>query len=232
MVHPNKHTDQYYHNLQAELAPYKNRATHIDAYIHLTDLEHRELLWSNKTVEEFFQSIQDSVKEQSNLENLNQFYAVDDLRKLSLEYCNKWQRTPPNTELAPIKKSYALDQHQGAKIHICEIIVPYPIKPGIKANRILGISIHVNIGFQTLSPLETLLKENAQLKNQIELAQLTPKEREVLQLIAQGLSTQEIAEKLQKSKNTIETHRKRILSKLNCKNMAELTHFAVNSGLY
>jgi DNA-binding NarL/FixJ family response regulator len=60
---------------------------------------------------------------------------------------------------------------------------------------------------------------------------LTKREREILSLIAQGLTDKEIAEKVFLSPLTATTHRKNILSKLGLKNKVELTRFALENKL-
>lgn len=60
---------------------------------------------------------------------------------------------------------------------------------------------------------------------------LTSRERETLQLIAEGKSTADTAKLLNVSTKTIETHRKNIMDKLDIHNIAELTKFAVREGL-
>lgn len=60
---------------------------------------------------------------------------------------------------------------------------------------------------------------------------LTDREREVLQLIAEGNSTKQIALKLHISVKTVETHRRQIMSKLNIHTIAELTKYAIRQGL-
>lgn len=60
---------------------------------------------------------------------------------------------------------------------------------------------------------------------------LSNREREVLQLIAEGLTTNEIAEKLFTSKRTIETHRQNIIEKTQVKNTAALIKYAMENGL-
>jgi len=60
---------------------------------------------------------------------------------------------------------------------------------------------------------------------------LTDREREVLQLIAEGQSTKEIASKLNVSAKTIESHRRQVMGKLNIRNVAELTKYAIREGL-
>lgn len=63
------------------------------------------------------------------------------------------------------------------------------------------------------------------------LFKITPSEKVILCLIAQGLTNQQIADKLIKSIHTIETHRKNIMSKTGCKNAVELTNFALENKI-
>jgi two-component system response regulator NreC len=60
---------------------------------------------------------------------------------------------------------------------------------------------------------------------------LSPREREVLQLIAEGWSTKQIASHLYVSIKTIETHRRQIMKKLDLHNIADLTKYALREGL-
>jgi len=60
---------------------------------------------------------------------------------------------------------------------------------------------------------------------------LSPREAEVLRLLAQGYTNQEAADHLAVSVKTIETHRKRLSDKLGLKSRAELFRFAVEVGL-
>lgn len=60
---------------------------------------------------------------------------------------------------------------------------------------------------------------------------LTPREREVLQLIAEGHSNREIAEQLTISIKTVESHRAHLMEKLDLHNTAELTRYAIRKGL-
>lgn len=62
-------------------------------------------------------------------------------------------------------------------------------------------------------------------------AQITQRELEILQLIALGLTSQDIANKLFISKNTVETHRKNMLAKLNVNNTAALLKIAYKKNL-
>lgn len=60
---------------------------------------------------------------------------------------------------------------------------------------------------------------------------LSAREREVLQAMAEGRSTKDIAERLHVSVKTVETHRQQIMNKLNIHSVAELTKYAVREGL-
>lgn len=63
------------------------------------------------------------------------------------------------------------------------------------------------------------------------LPALTKREKEVLQLIAEGLTNNQIADKLYISPLTVDSHRKNLLTKLNVKNTASLIRIAIEQGL-
>jgi DNA-binding NarL/FixJ family response regulator len=60
---------------------------------------------------------------------------------------------------------------------------------------------------------------------------LTPRELEVVKLIAEGLTGEEIAEQLVISKKTVDRHRANVLEKLGMRNRVELTRYAIRRGL-
>ncbi|MEN8250727.1 MAG: response regulator transcription factor [Bacteroidota bacterium] len=60
---------------------------------------------------------------------------------------------------------------------------------------------------------------------------LTPREREILQLVAEGLKSDQIASRLFISVKTVSTHRRKIMKKLNLNSIAELTRYAISEGL-
>jgi len=65
----------------------------------------------------------------------------------------------------------------------------------------------------------------------VKLEVLSERERGVLEMVAQGLTNQQIGEKLELSPKTIARHRERIMSKLNLHTRVELVRFAISSGL-
>jgi DNA-binding NarL/FixJ family response regulator len=62
-------------------------------------------------------------------------------------------------------------------------------------------------------------------------AQLTPREREVLQLLAEGRSNKEVASTLKISPKTVETHRARIMNKLDVHSVGGLVRYAIRNRL-
>jgi DNA-binding NarL/FixJ family response regulator len=71
----------------------------------------------------------------------------------------------------------------------------------------------------------------AQTANDSVFSLLSAREREVLQLLAEGKSTAQIAESLYISVKTVETYRQHIMEKLNIRSIAELTKYAIREGL-
>jgi len=59
----------------------------------------------------------------------------------------------------------------------------------------------------------------------------TPREMEILQLIAAGLSNREIAERLNVSENTVKTHAARLFAKLNARRRTQVVQIAKEAGL-
>ena len=60
---------------------------------------------------------------------------------------------------------------------------------------------------------------------------LTPRELEVIKLIAEGLTSEEVGETLMIAKNTVDRHRDNILEKLGMRNRVDLTRYAIKRGL-
>lgn len=63
------------------------------------------------------------------------------------------------------------------------------------------------------------------------LQRLTPRERQMVQLLAEGYSTQQVAERLNVSAKTVATHREHVFLKLQIHSIAQLTRYALRTGL-
>lgn len=66
---------------------------------------------------------------------------------------------------------------------------------------------------------------------QPELDMLTPRQRQVLQLVAEGLGTREVAERLHVSIKTVETHRAQLMDRLDIHDVPGLVRFAIRTGI-
>jgi DNA-binding NarL/FixJ family response regulator len=83
--------------------------------------------------------------------------------------------------------------------------------------------------FLTSSAQQTLIREF--LERGGEQGELTPREQEVVKLIAEAHTNREIAEILQLSEKTVESHRARVLQKLGMRDRVELVRYAIRRGL-
>jgi RNA polymerase sigma factor (sigma-70 family) len=79
--------------------------------------------------------------------------------------------------------------------------------------------------------LEDYMRNLQQRNQQDSYSLLTEREKEVLQLLAEGRSNKEVAQLLNLSVYTVETHRTRIMQKLNLHNTAELVLYAVRKKI-
>jgi len=78
--------------------------------------------------------------------------------------------------------------------------------------------------------VEDAMRHSTQKGSQARV-ELTAREREVLQLLAEGRTTKKIATQLSVSVKTVETHRRQVMEKLDIHSVAELTKYAVREGL-
>lgn len=97
--------------------------------------------------------------------------------------------------------------------------------------------LQVVVGGRTyLTPeVSSLVIETAirpmEMDDKDDLATLTSREREILQLIAEGAANKDMARRLCLSERTVETYRRQIMSKLNLRTVADLTKIAIRTGL-
>jgi DNA-binding NarL/FixJ family response regulator len=75
------------------------------------------------------------------------------------------------------------------------------------------------------------LVESLNTRGGKKIVALTLKEKEVLQLIAEGMTEKEIAKKLKMSPNTVHVHRTNMMKKLHIHKQTELVHYAIKEGI-
>ena len=90
-----------------------------------------------------------------------------------------------------------------------------------------------NAGQSYLSPLVAgaLVEQGPNAGKEDRLARLSTREREVLQLLAEGRTGTEIAQRLSLSPKTVETYRARLVEKLGIRDVAGLVRFAIQRGI-
>jgi DNA-binding CsgD family transcriptional regulator len=84
---------------------------------------------------------------------------------------------------------------------------------------------------ELLAPVSDQTKREKLLGATEDYASLTPREKEIMQLVSQGFSSKEIAAKLFISRHTVESHRKHILHKLSVRNAPQMVHQCVMSSI-
>lgn len=100
-----------------------------------------------------------------------------------------------------------------------------------EVNTVLGTANALSKSIASEPLLDRLMMENEQLKNQLRLQKLSQREREILHLIAKGFTSKQIADKLEISKLTVDSHRKNIQQKLEVDSTVELIRLALYGGL-
>ncbi len=94
-------------------------------------------------------------------------------------------------------------------------------------------SVCGDVKFFSNDVLKSLMAETREVKNTIHpaLKELTTREVDVIKLIAEGLSSKEIGERLCISPRTAETHRSNVMKKINCTGVAGIVRFAFETKL-
>jgi DNA-binding NarL/FixJ family response regulator len=73
--------------------------------------------------------------------------------------------------------------------------------------------------------------EEREIRGRVDASRITPREAEVLQLVAEGLLNKQVAEEMRISIKTVEKHRQKVMNKLNIHGTAGLTRYAIEAGV-
>jgi len=110
----------------------------------------------------------------------------------------------------------------------------YLVKDSAAADLLAAVrSLHAGRGYFGPQAAMTLAEQLQHPERALDdpYGRLTTREREVFHLLAEGLTTKEIARRLDISVKTAENHRGRVLDKLGTRNTAELVRYALRKGL-
>jgi two-component system response regulator NreC len=157
------------------------------------------------------------------------------LLDITLPDTNGLDLIPQVAAAAPDTKVIVLTMHEGQDYFFRALqagAVGYVIKAG-DAEHILAALRAVLEGGVYLYPslAKTLVGEHLRDRETPVADDLSPREMEVLRLIAEGLSNKEIASQLSISVTTAQTHRNRIMQKLGLHTSVELVRYAIRRGI-
>ncbi len=186
-----------------QLKFFQQTAQVLKAFIHVTDVKTGRLLWCNKSPKEV---------------NHNKLLTTEDLRKVALDK----GAFVVNGTVEKVSEVYQIGS---------EYFYETVTKMQQTNNQVVGITVCLSEEIQTQKALSFLMKKIKKESTEAPTVKLTKKEIEVLQLVAQGYSSAEVAEKLNKKTNTVNTQRKNILKKLACRNTAELVLKTLELGI-
>ncbi len=93
------------------------------------------------------------------------------------------------------------------------------------------MSDQVHLSADLVGVVVTAVRTRGQPQPPAGASALTAREREMVQLLSEGLSTQQIADRLHVSIKTVATHREHVMHKLEITSLAELTRYALHEGL-
>lgn len=159
------------------------------------------------------------------------------LMDITMPQMNGLEATAMMRKQAPLAKILILTMHN-SKEYIAQMIRAgargYLLKDGSPAELVRAIKA-VNAGEVFFAPsvsrviVDQLVEGGGRVAEPVQ--SLTDREREVLSLIAEGLLNKQIADKLGIGVRTIETHRERIMRKLDIHTVAGLTKYAIAQGM-
>ncbi len=147
---------------------------------------------------------------------------------------NGIEATRRMAEHAPHARVLALSMHKDS-VYVREILRAgargYLLKDSVAADLVSAVrAVAAGEGYLSPAVSDAVLDDyRRHVTNPIDL--LTSREREVLQMLAEGKTNKEIAAVLNLSVYTVDAHRGRIMEKLNVHSINELVRFAVRNGL-
>lgn len=116
----------------------------------------------------------------------------------------------------------------GASGYVPKKAAPMALAEAVRAVQSGGVYLYPTVARSLVEDYMRRVREGGEQET---YDGLTEREREVLTLIAEGYTTQEIALALNISTKTVERHRANIMEKLNLHNRIELTKYAIRKGL-
>ncbi len=197
----------------------------LPGWLHINNTEDFSLVWMNKTMQNEIQATNEQVL------------------KEGLAFMNKIIH-PATTKVAlPLLSNFIKTSDNDSVLGFFQYIKPchekdyklYATFTKFLQNQdaLISFSIPIEVFGETSKLVEKIVQENLLIKNENRVlksnlslfSKLTIREKEILQYVISGLDSKTISEKLNISKYTVDTHRKRICKKLHIRKPVELTRF-------
>jgi DNA-binding NarL/FixJ family response regulator len=159
-----------------------------------------------------------------------------------LQACRRIRRQHPETQVLMLtmheSEEYFLQSlRAGAAGYIVKKAAPAELHAAIRAAAEGGAYLYPSLAkaliraYVSPAPSSPRAQDTADKRIAAELQVLTPRELEVLTLVAQGNTNQEIADQLTLSIKTVQAHRANVMDKLGLRDITHLVRFAIKHGL-
>lgn len=201
-----------------------NILDNIDVFIFIFDVENIKPLWINQYFVKRFGYTNNDLEKVTSEEFLALFHPK------SLKQFISRLKNFEETQGDPIKTLYQLRNKDKEWIHMLTCSHVYQRNPDGRIKYLIGYAAEVDPS-ELNHHVQVMKDLNSRAQKLSLVDKLSPREIDVVRLIASGNTDKEISEELGISVHTTRTHRKRIISKLGLKNSAVLIKFAVENGI-
>ena len=201
-----------------------NIMDNIDVFIFIFDVEKIKPVWINEYFVKRFGYTNKDLESVTSEEFLSLFHpkSLDEFMKRIQHFDDARNK--------PIKTLYQLRNRNDEWVHMLTCSRVYKRKTDGSIKYLIGYAAEVEP--DELSQHVPMAQDlNPEIHDPSLVNRLSTREKDIVRLIASGLTDKEISEKLDISIHTTRTHRKHIISKLGLKNSAVLIKFAVEQGL-
>ncbi len=188
------------------------------------------------TNSKYISEIREAVNGQDFLDHVAEYLPDVVLMDIDMPVLNGIEATQQALKLFPDLKIIALSMYSDENFYteMIEAGAKGFLVKNSKFNDVETAILEVYNNRNYFSPeiLSSIVTKMNRKQNQPDIDELTKREMEVLLNICQGLSNQEIGDKLNISKRTVDKHRENLLSKTQCGNTAELVIFAIKNKYF
>jgi DNA-binding CsgD family transcriptional regulator len=189
----------------------------------LIEYDNREkfnILWANQRLSVWYKEYTGGVEMEAQPQSLQGFFLEEDLNMFALAF----DYFDENRGKA-FRKLYHRIGERNLWIFINSVVVE-PTEDG-RPGKIIVMLTDLTREIESEVSLHRILEQNSRVRKKYRDMKLTPREREVLQLISRGRTNKQIASDLNISLHTVDSHRKHLLAKFDVNNTAALVRISL-----